>query len=77
MTSDNGLDKIAIVCDPTTFKPVYPSGVDGDGVKRIGKSTMYKVENKSNYSVKWAEWVIYMGFKNANALSGGVFKLVA
>lgn len=60
MTSDNGLDKIAIVCDPTMFKPVYPTGVDGDGVKKIGKSTMYKVDNKSNYAVKWAEWVIYL-----------------
>jgi hypothetical protein len=69
MNANAGLDKIAIVCDPTTFKPVYPTGVGMEGEKLVGKTQFHILDNLSNYATKKGEWIAYLGFKNANALS--------
>lgn len=77
MNADNGLAKHAIVCDPSTFKPVFPNGLTMNGSKKNGKTQFFMLENQSTHSKEVGEYVTYIGFKNTNALASGVFKIAA
>lgn len=77
MTAENGLSKHVIVCDPSTFKPVFPNGVGLGGQKKNGKTQFFMLANQTTHSKEVGEYVTYIGFKNTNALASGVFKVAA
>lgn len=77
LNADYGLSKYAVVCDPSTFVPVFPNGIEMGGKKKSGKTTFYQIPALSTHSKEVGEYVTYIGFKNSNALASGVFKIAA
>lgn len=76
MDADSGYDSHIIIVDPSTFKVVYPSGVDLEGNKVDGHTRFIFNTAESTFGIQKGDYRTYIGFENAVANAMGVFKVV-
>ena len=67
LNSESGWAKYCVVVDPTSFKPVFPTGVSMQGKNFVGKTRFEYLADQSNYAVEKGNYVSYISFRNANA----------